>query len=283
MVGLAKRPRARLPRQVPPFAIEREYAKALLSLLRPMHESLALFLADLPDILASAARERNLTDRADQGGDQDSQGVNHPDREDAGEGKRIRELLAQASARMAQSITPELVAQVAEKFARRTATYQRIQLGRQVRAALGADPFIADRGLEAMVDDFAQANAALITSIPRQLADRIAQASSRAVQRATPHPELAKTITKELGMAKNRAKLIARDQVGKLYGQVNAARQRELGAEKFEWSTVHDERVRPEHVALDGKVFSYAKPPAEGLPGEPILCRCYASPVFDFK
>jgi hypothetical protein len=38
--------------------------------------------------------------------------------------------------------------------------------------------------------------------------------------------------------------------------------------------------VRPEHVILHGNIFSYAEPPSEGLPGEPIMCRCSANPVF---
>jgi uncharacterized protein with gpF-like domain len=43
--------------------------------------------------------------------------------------------------------------------------------------------------------------------------------------------------------------------------------------------------VRKHHVALEKQSeetpFPYASPPPEGLPGEPILCRCYAEPVFD--
>lgn len=267
LVGLARRPRKRLPVQIPPRPIEREYTRAVLEALRPMQTALDEFLIELPHLLESAAKERYR--------DLDNEG-----RTDAGESRTIRELLARAGARMAQAITPGLIEQLAEKFARRTATYQRVQLGRQVRAALGADVFIADRGLEAQIEGFAAENAALITSIPRNLLDKIAQASTRAVQNATPHPQLAKEIASDFAIASNRAKLIARDQVGKLYGQVNAARQRELGADRFIWRTVHDERVRPEHMARDGNEYSYSKPPAGELPGEPILCRCYAEPVF---
>lgn len=288
MLGLARRPRKVLPRQVPPIPIEREYARAILHLLEQMRPALAEVLDALPELLESAARERSVHDSLH---DPCNDALSHyrdldnvivaPIRADAGEGKRLKELMARAAARMGQAISPGLVEQLGEKFARRTATYQRVQLNRQVKAALGADVFIADRGLEAMVEGFAAENAALITSIPRELMDKIAKASTRAIQSATPHPQLAKEIAKDFGMATNRAKLIARDQVGKLYGQVNAQRQKAMGVERFIWNTVHDERVRPEHAALDGKEFSYDKPPAEGLPGEPILCRCYASPVFD--
>jgi SPP1 gp7 family putative phage head morphogenesis protein len=42
---------------------------------------------------------------------------------------------------------------------------------------------------------------------------------------------------------------------------------------------VGDERVRDEHEGLDGEQFDYDDLPSEGLPGEPIQCRCYAEPV----
>ncbi len=84
----------------------------------------------------------------------------------------------------------------------------------------------------------------------------------------------------QFGFGERRSKLIARDQVGKLYGQLNASRQKDIGVEKFTWRTVGDERVRDEHEALDGEVFSYDDPPEEGLPGEEVLCRCSAEPLF---
>jgi SPP1 gp7 family putative phage head morphogenesis protein len=36
--------------------------------------------------------------------------------------------------------------------------------------------------------------------------------------------------------------------------------------------------VRPEHEVLDGVVFEWSDPPSEGIPGEPINCRCTAEP-----
>jgi len=37
--------------------------------------------------------------------------------------------------------------------------------------------------------------------------------------------------------------------------------------------------VRPRHQELDGKEFDYDNPPAEGLPGQPVGCRCFAESV----
>ncbi len=98
-------------------------------------------------------------------------------------------------------------------------------------------------------------------------------------------------------VAADRAELIAVDQVGKLYGQVNAKRQQDLGVTEFIWRTVGDERVRgnpgglypkatPSHWDRDSKTYRYDDPPKgksgeKELPGVPIRCRCSAEPKLD--
>jgi len=263
--GRARR-RKILPRQAPPRGIERDYSATLVRLILPViQRAFAPLLAELPGLLESARRERGDAARTD-----------------AGEGKRIRARVAEAAAEMRSTLNTPALEALAEKFASRTATYQRIQLGRQTRAALGADVFIGDRALRSLVENFASENVALIRSITTDIAARVERTAIAAVQKGTLHGDLAKQLQKEFGYPEARAKLIARDQVGKLYGQINASRQKELGAKKFVWRTVNDERVRPEHEDRDGVTYSYDDPPDGELPGEPILCRCYAEPVFEF-
>ena len=55
--------------------------------------------------------------------------------------------------------------------------------------------------------------------------------------------------------------LIARDQLGKLHGQINRRKQESLGIDEYEWETSHDERVRESRRERQGKVFSWSKPP----------------------
>lgn len=263
-LGNRRRKRKKLPRQIPPRGIEREYATTLVRLIVPVvTRAFAPLLDELPRLIDSAARERGDAVRVD-----------------AGEGKRIRERVAQAAAEMRASLnTPQLEA-LAEKFATRTATYQRIQLERQTRAALGADVFIGDRALRSLVETFASENVSLIRGLTTEVAQRVERRAIAGVQAGKLHGTLAKELRAEFGLTESRAKLIARDQVGKLYGQINASRQKELGATKFIWRTVNDERVRPEHEERDGQVYSYDDPPDGELPGEPILCRCNAEPIF---
>lgn len=264
MFGLAGR-RRKLPRQQPPMALEREYARAIVELVRPrLQRALAPLMSQLPGILARAAAARKV------------------DHMDAGEGKELSQLVDAARQHLRGSISTSEIEALAEKFAARTATYQRVQLARQTTAALGVDVFASDRKIPTLVDHFVAENIALIKDIGDKVASRVGVEVTRAVASGELHGDLAEKL-QAIGYGETRAALIARDQVGKLYGQINATRQQELGVDKFIWRTVGDERVRDEHESLDGEEFSYAAGghPTEGMPGEPILCRCWAEPVFD--
>lgn len=82
-------------------------------------------------------------------------------------------------------------------------------------------------------------------------------------------------------VSESRAALIARDQTLKLNGAITQMRQENAGVSRYTWSTSLDERVRPEHVALEGQVFDWNSPPAVGHPGQDYQCRCIAVPVLD--
>ena len=274
------RRRGVVPRAVPPTMIENEYTRAVLELVMPrLRAAFAPLLESLPSILAAAQRER-----AHRG---DASVVYLPTldvyawRADAGESKRARELIERARASIAESIKPAAVEALAEKFAVRTSTHQRIQLHKQTTAALGANVFVSDRWLRPLIEAYNEANVSLIRGMTDQLSSDIEKSTMRAIQDGTLHPDLARELQERFGYAEDRAKLIARDQVGKLYGQIAAARQRELGVTHFIWRSVGDDRVRDEHEERDGETYAYDDPPDGELPGEPILCRCYPEPVFD--
>lgn len=254
-----------LPRQVQPSAIEREYQIEITHLvIDRVREAIKPLLDELPRLLATAQRDRNNALRTD-----------------AGEGKRVRQLMDEARETIAEAVTVEDLEKLARRIAKRTADYQGTQLHRQVRAALGADVFTQDRALRPLTEAFVDANVGLIRDIGDTLAKDIEAATMRAIQDGMLHGDLADELEARFGFAEKRAELIARDQIGKAYGQINAARQRELGVERFVWRTVRDERVRSEHEEREGEIYSYDDPPDGELPGEPINCRCYAEPIFD--
>lgn len=79
-------------------------------------------------------------------------------------------------------------------------------------------------------------------------------------------------------VAESRAGQVADLDVRSLFADLNQDRQKELGLDAYRWRTMEDDRVRPEHAALDGRVFPWDAPPAIGNPGEPANCRCQAEP-----
>jgi SPP1 gp7 family putative phage head morphogenesis protein len=97
-------------------------------------------------------------------------------------------------------------------------------------------------------------------------------------------------MVKRLGIDKRRATFIARDQTHKFNAVLTEARVRQTGAGTYIWRNANDMRVRGRpgglypnskynHWNREGKVYSYDKPPADGNPGEPVNCRCYAEIV----
>lgn len=126
----------------------------------------------------------------------------------------------------------------------------------------------------------AHRNAELITSITAQ------QRTMAAIEiaRADTEVALATRLEQALDVSRGRARVIARDQVGKLNSELTELRMKAAGSERYQWSTSGDERVRATHIELDGQIYSWgdATGAEDGLPpGQPILCRCVAIAVFD--
>lgn len=279
-LGIARKTPGKVPRQVPPRLIERDYGRALAAYLGARtRAAFAPLLAELPRLLEQAAAARRSTLDA---------------RTDAGETERVRALLASAKASLRASIKGEELADLARRFASQTSTHQRIQFNRQTRSALGVDVLANTPGLPPLVEGWTAANVALAEGLADRVSVEVSGAVMAAVQDGRLWPDVAKDLETRLGIPERRAQFIARDQVGKLYGQINAARQREAGVTRFRWRTVRDERVRgdpdgkypnvpddEDHYAREGEIYEYADPPNGELPGEPILCRCSAEPVLE--
>jgi SPP1 gp7 family putative phage head morphogenesis protein len=174
---------------------------------------------------------------------------------------------------------------IAAETARDTAAHGRRQITRQIKAVLGVDPLLAEPWLQDMADAFVHDNVALIKTIPTRYFDEIEQDVQRGVRAGRRHEPMAAEIKARYGVSDARAKLIARDQVSKFNGDLNHARQTEMGIKRYTWATSGDERVRDGHADLDGKVFSWDDPPVvdektgrREHPGGDYQCRCVALP-----
>lgn len=126
---------------------------------------------------------------------------------------------------------------------------------------------------------FVNANVRLIGSIKQRLLKQVEGVVADAWVNGKTTDELADLVEERFGVTESRARLIARDQVGKLTADVTEQRHKELGITSYNWSTSRDERVREAHAEREGQRFDYDDPPEGGHPGQDYQCRCEAIPV----
>ena len=161
--------------------------------------------------------------------------------------------------------------------------FQRGQLAKQARAAVSIDVRKLsglDRKVPEQITKFAETNAQLIVGLGQRMAEDIAEIVEDGVVAGSRWETIAGRLAHVGQVTESRAALIARDQVGKLFGDINKQRQVNLGVTRYVWRDVGDNRVREEHEARNGESFEWSSPPEGGHPGEEVNCRCYADPDF---
>jgi SPP1 gp7 family putative phage head morphogenesis protein len=130
----------------------------------------------------------------------------------------------------------------------------------------------------------------LITSLPLNAAQRVHELVEEArVSTAARASEISKMIRESGEVAKSRADLIARTEVGRVAANLTQARAEYVGAEGYIWRSSEDEDVRSLHRKLNGKFIKWSAPPVagHGKGGAEIRahagcifnCRCYPEPV----
>lgn len=145
-----------------------------------------------------------------------------------------------------------------------------------------------------MKTSWAEDNYTLITSNAKNYVSKI----NTLVEQGVVNGQSIKKITDEIlkatdSLTKKHCKLLARDQVGKLTGQINQSQMEEIGLNLYVWDTSMDDRVRESHAVMQGllcrwddaSVCSYDggqtwEPRPSGAidlhPGQDIQCRCSA-------
>lgn len=100
-------------------------------------------------------------------------------------------------------------------------------------------------------------NARLIKTIPERMLDKVAEIVYASVRSGESVRSLTIKLREAFDISKNRAKIIARDQISKLNGNITRARNLSLGITEYQWLSARDERVRHSHEVLEGKVCSW--------------------------
>lgn len=177
--------------------------------------------------------------------------------------------------------------------------YNLAEMNAVLRSALQVDIFVHEPDLRLHLTEWTAENTRLIKSIPEQYFDRLQGIFSRGLQQGVLAKDLKDQVKELYGVTDSRARLIARDQVGKLNGQLTEKRQTGCGIRAYIWSTSHDERVRESHVEKDGHMYFWRPytgppgdrptcprcglpahdPPRKGHPGWEYQCRCVGLPA----
>ena len=269
-------------RQASGKMLEVQYFKIIKTLIEPYFADVReRLIPSLPEIVESFKQARRVDDV----------------KLDQTYGEIITRSIRDVKIGIALQIPESLLRVRTEDQAITSERFQRRQFDRQIKTVLGVNPIISEPFLEPLVQSFVETNVALIQSIPEQSLRNIETKLRTGIEEGVSAKELERRtleeiVTKrledltkdELRKAKNRAKLIARDQTNKFLGNLNELRQTSLGVTHYFWSDSRDERVRPTHRARNGKRFAWNNPPSDGHPGEPINDRCQALPdLEDFK
>lgn len=158
------------------------------------------------------------------------------------------------------------------------------------QSALGVDvsPILSDLGIRAAMEQAIATNINLIKSIPDTLKSQVLDQFDKVfLEKGFDQQAMIDVLEKRFKVAGNRAKLIARDQTGKVISQLNEERQGQIGITSYIWQTAEDERVvgtpgglypigndvHGDHFSRNGKEFFWSQPPHDGHPGQPINCR----------
>lgn len=179
-----------------------------------------------------------------------------------------------------------------------TNKWNRDQQNRIIKESVGVNILSNDKDMDAAIDLWVRENVRSIASLASNETKRVEQIIIDGFRNGLRHEAVAKGILDTFresadrltnaakGMSvENKARMLARDQLGKLNAQITRARQSRLGINRYTWRTSRDERVRQTHAALEGQVFYWnaadGDVPDVGHPGVDYNCRCWAEPMLE--
>lgn len=162
--------------------------------------------------------------------------------------------------------------------------------------------------LKQVINAHVAENVSLIKSIAPQYLDRVQGALSRAITGSGSLKQLEMEVAKYSRKELSRAKLIAHDQIHKVFNTMVARRCNQLGIQKMQWYHSHaGKEPRPYHIrkwdgvsgikdghpnGLNGFIFDLGHLPViqeedakhkeiRGLPAQLVNCRCFMKPVIE--
>ncbi|HDX3894126.1 TPA: phage head morphogenesis protein [Escherichia coli] len=190
--------------------------------------------------------------------------------------ERYSEIIIPWATRVAENFTADIVRKNDEQWRKHSKT-----ISRELRNLVNSAP--PGQLMKSIVAEQVK----YIKSLPLEAADRVYDIQNRAIE-AVVTGGIAEHFAKEIAasgdIAKSRADLIARTELGRATGALDQARALSIGSNGYIWRTAEDGDVRHSHREMEGKFVEWGKPPTldgmTGHAGEFPNCRCYKEIVF---
>ncbi len=183
-------------------------------------------------------------------------------------------------------------AQYAEDCYGRTDQVHRSRWDNVLKTTYGVAPFLPEDWQSGFLKAFVQQNVSLMKSLSDDMLKRLESDILGNVRAGVRSSQMVSSVAENFNQTRKHARLIARDQTSKLYGQINQKRQEDIGVKRYEWSTSDDGRVRRSHNENDNDIMQWknsnvylsggrwkTRTGYKGIPGQDIQCRCVALPI----
>jgi len=150
-------------------------------------------------------------------------------------------------------------------------------LGRELRREIETAP------TGAMMQALQREQVDLITSLPREAAERIQKLAREGLISGSRSRSMVEEIMRSGEVAESRAICIARTETARASSVLTQVRAQAAGCTHFRWRSHRDTRTRASHKAMNGTICEYANPPV--VDGQPLMpggiynCRCYQVPI----
>lgn len=264
-----------------PDSAEREYKRIANGYMRLLNETLA---ENLPEIMDAYKLHLHGDSRYDDARDLEDM---------------VRRVFQKIAQQLEQKLARYGLADMIGKVSKLTKNTSLREWKKAVHETLGIDllsDYYSGAFYESAIRRWVDENVLRIQSIPKDTLGEMQEIILSGFRKGETITSITKEIQNSYKVSRNRAKMIARDQVATLNSQITKMQQEDAGCKYYRWSDSRDSRVRDCHRALNGKVFSWDDPPemwyntkSRGRvntgrrchPGEDICCRCIAIPVFD--
>jgi len=266
-----------------PQQAEREFQRVTNAYIRLLNELLKKYLPEIRD----AARL-------------EQEGTRHDDTSDLV--VKIKAVFDQMAKDLERSTSGFGLYDKIEAMAKLTRKLSIKEWKKAVKATLGIDlldDYYTGELYRELMRKWVEDNVGLIKTIPQESLEEMRHIVLEGYKSGKSTAAIIKEIQKEYDTSKHHARLLARDQLAKLNGQLAKQQQQDAGVKEYIWSDSDDQRVRDCHAALNGKRFRWDNPPEMWYwkgrkgqkikvytgrrchPGEDYQCRCVALPVFD--